>query len=258
MILRCISDVHLGQGIGDGAEDFRIDDKKFAEFMATATKDIKIYIIGDLFDIWESTEWNNRVETVEKIVNAHPLAFYTIAKGIGEGKIVYIPGNHDMDVKQGIFRSIANSTGLFIKCTEDEYVEEFDSELKVLLTHGHQWDDANCKYSVVGRAIAFVVGWLQRLGWKDAPVWLAEHIEAKIPGRTLGNEAYIDKAIARAKKLGCRAVVMGHTHKEDILRKDNMLYVNTGCVCGKDKLRETIVDVGYIITSARTRDVLFK
>ena len=253
MLIKCISDVHMGSG--DDADDFLIADEAFAKYLDSASDAQPIFILGDLFDIWESVPWQDRVSRAASIAKAHPLSFSAIAVGIREHKIFYILGNHDRDVVYGILNKVSYF-GSSIEYIPTSVVVGDKDGTSALLTHGHQWDDANYKFWWFGRAITFCVGLLQRCGWRDADVWLSKNIESKIPGTVAGNNHYIDLAITSAKRQGAAAVVMGHTHDAEVLARNGVTYINTGCVAKrKNGLTETLIELGPDFITVETKEI---
>jgi UDP-2,3-diacylglucosamine pyrophosphatase LpxH len=162
LIRLVVSDLHLGTGVQSGRlnphEDF-FEDDRFAELLghydseAGPDAEIELVLNGDIFDLlkvkidgtWptEITE-EIAVEKLRLCLEGHPKAVLALRKFVSGGarRIVYLPGNHDLDMwfygPQELFKRYVAPGELeervrFITASDTYYLPE-----GIQIRHGHQ------------------------------------------------------------------------------------------------------------------------
>ncbi|MFO1426754.1 MAG: UDP-2,3-diacylglucosamine diphosphatase [Steroidobacteraceae bacterium] len=211
-----ISDIHLGTR-GCRAE-------ALLAFLREVEVDT-LYLVGDIVDLWalrRSVHWPAaHAEVVRSL----------IAMSRRGTRVVYVPGNHDGDVRE--------FAGLFVGQVEirRQLVHETAAGQRLLVLHGDEFDHAVKIHPWVARfgshAYDFVLalhhrlnGLRQRLGY---PYWsLAGFVKQHVRDA----RAYIDRfeqaAAREARRRGLDGIVCGHIHRPGIRRIDGVLYANDG------------------------------
>lgn len=194
-----ISDTHLSSKA--------CNHKNLKDFLSTFYTPV-FYLVGDLFDLWKLKIIDSWPDEHTKILSE----FIQILQDQTEVK--YIVGNHD--------EFFENFVGSFSNLTFAEKDVITINGKKLLVTHGHQFDDA-IKY----------LGWLGAIGTgiaeffrskKESTFSLSEYLE-KNPNKISKFEEIILKDV---KKKGLDGVICGHTHKPNLAVKNNLIYANTG------------------------------
>lgn len=211
-----LSDIHLGYK--DCKADYLID---FLNKNQAKT----IYLIGDIVDIWSLKKHFYWPESHNKVL--HKL----IALSQNGTEIIYIPGNHDEDLKSywgGQFNNIK---------VRQRYQHTTQTGKKLLLLHGDDFDGEVCLsrfYAKLGDTLYDFLLFLnrhfnrfrRRFGYH---YWsLAAHIKAKVPKAQEAIARYKKAAIKEVKKLGFDGIVCGHIHHPEIAEIDGLLYCNDG------------------------------
>lgn len=211
-----ISDTHLC------SRDCHVADLKL--FLKSIKCD-NLFIVGDLFDIWQlKRKWlwiNEYNDIVRRLLTMSK-------KGT---KVVFIPGNHDE-----VFREFIGTHFGGIEIAANAFHITANGK-KLFITHGDEFDNIVVfnKWLANLGSIGYdyliyvnqVVNWFRRLfGMR---YWsFAAYIKRKIKNASV----YIGKfksAVATAgKKQGADGVVCGHIHTPEISTVDGMLYCNTG------------------------------
>jgi UDP-2,3-diacylglucosamine pyrophosphatase LpxH len=157
-----LSDLHLGTGYQSGRlnphEDF-FEDDRFAELLAyydaEAGDDTEVELVlnGDIFDLLKvkiDDQWPIEITeeiAVEKLrlcLEGHPKAVLSLRRFVSGGprRIVYLPGNHDLDMwfpgAQELFKRYVAPGELaervrFITASDTYYLPE-----GIQIRHGHQ------------------------------------------------------------------------------------------------------------------------
>jgi UDP-2,3-diacylglucosamine pyrophosphatase LpxH len=129
--------------------------------------------------------------------------------------IIWINGNHD-----GPAEVISSLIGVRFA---DEYILQ-SGDQRILILHGHQFDNFIDKHPIITAAADLVYRGLQRL---DPTFRMAR--TAKRASKTFLRCSEMIELQARnyAAKLGCTAVCCGHTHLE-VVKTDDPGYFNSG------------------------------
>lgn len=227
MIIKVISDLHIN--VKKLENDFLIESNKFIDYLNKICDEANIVIInGDLFELWETTQWKRHACHFRKIVNNNFEIVSALLKHILTGKIIYINGNHDEFIRLKNILPITN-----------QYILEHNG-CRVLFEHGHMGDITNSKYSIIGKIQTFISGFLERFIDKDIDLKLIE-IGKKL-SLNINEDKVYEYAQQLQKKHKANIVVFGHTHNKMIKSANNFIYVNTGKGCDRvNTLDETTI-----------------
>ena len=167
-----VSDVHLGSKASRA--EYLVDFLK-------ATECEKLYLVGDIIDFWsmkKNTFWpQSHNDVVRAILN----------KSKQGTKVIYIPGNHDMLLRDHAGLVFGNVT---IKLQD---IHETQSGQRLLVTHGDEFDQivtCNRLKSFFGNYAYDFLIWLNRLVNSvrkrfDMPYWsLASYLKHKSKNAT--------------------------------------------------------------------------
>lgn len=211
-----LSDIHLGYK--DCKAEYLID---FLNKNDANT----IYLIGDIVDIWslkKQFHWPASHNAVLSLL---------IEKSRTGTQIIYLPGNHDEDLKAycgGNFNDIE---------VHKRYVHTTINGKNLLLMHGDDFDSEVCLsrfYAKLGDTmydfLLFMNRHFNRLRRKFGyHYWsLAAHIKSKVPKAKEAISRYKAAALKEAKKLGYDGIVCGHIHHPEVDLVDDIMYCNDG------------------------------
>lgn len=215
MQIAVISDLHLGRG--DQTDRGRGHDETLLRFLDYLEANYEMIVL--LGDVWETltSKWPGRHKKESHIVKAaHP----EIAQRFTNPKYHYIVGNHDRAL--GIMEKLPKELVLNI------------DQIKIIFTHGHQFDIWSTQLRYISEFIVWFSGWAARLGTHSLIRffdWFHNLITGTSEANTLGTLE--SKMIEKSQKRGAHLTIIGHTHLPGIFRKDGHLLVNSGhCLCG--------------------------
>ena len=211
-----VSDVHLG------SRGCRAD--LLLEFLKSVEVDT-LFLVGDIFDLWamrKSFFWPQEHSNVVRTV---------LGKAKGGTRVIYIPGNHDEDLREFSGSVFGNLE------IHREYVHETGDGKKLLVMHGDEFD-----------TVVKCSPWLAKLGSSvyDVLLRLNRHVNAvrrlfNLPYWSLASYlkhkaktavqyiASFENAVAHAaRRRGVDGVVCGHIHRPEIREMDGVVYCNDG------------------------------
>jgi UDP-2,3-diacylglucosamine pyrophosphatase LpxH len=211
-----LSDVHLG------SRACRVG--LLLDFLRQTNSEI-LYLVGDIIDL----------ESLRRAFYwpaSHNEVLRMLLKKSQEGtKIVYIPGNHDDDL-----RAFAGVTFGNIEVLQ-QAIHTTRAGKRLLVLHGDQFDAI-----VRGRSLGVLLGgfacrtllsmnrfvhWLHDL--IDRPYWsLAQHVKSRFGGARRYIDRFREATLAAAREARVDGVVCGHIHKADLVEVDGLLYCNDG------------------------------
>jgi UDP-2,3-diacylglucosamine pyrophosphatase LpxH len=211
-----LSDVHLG------SKACRVG--LLLDFLRQTNSEI-LYLVGDIIDL----------ESLRRTFYwpaSHNEVLRLLLKKSQEGtKIVYIPGNHDDDLRAFAGVSFGNIEVL------EQAIHTTRAGKRLLVLHGDQFDAI-----VRGRSLGVLLGgfacrtllsmnrfvhWLHDL--TDRPYWsLAQHVKSRFGGARRYVDRFREATLAAAREARVDGVVCGHIHKADLVELDGMLYCNDG------------------------------
>lgn len=198
-----ISDIHLGSDNcqAKAAAAF------LQEILDGHVRARRLIINGDVFD---SIDFRRLKKTHWKVLSQ-------IRHLSDKMEVVWIAGNHD-----GSADIVSHLLGVRV-------VEEFilvSGREKILIIHGHQYDDFINDHPVL-TWIADAIYWvLQKIDRTHYIARLAKS-RSKIFVRCAGKIR--DGARRRAAERGCSAAICGHTHHVECLNGEPVAYYNSGC-----------------------------
>jgi len=211
-----LSDVHLG------SRACRVN--LLLDFLRKTRCDT-LYLVGDIIDI----------ESLRRTFywpSSHSEALRLILAKSREGtRVVYIPGNHDDELRALVGVRFGN-----VEVARDA-IHTTRAGRRLLVLHGDQFDTI-----VRGKSLGVLLGglacrsllslnrfvhWLHDLARR--PYWsLAQHVKQRFPGAKRYVEGYQRATLAAAREAGVDGVVCGHIHRAEIEQIDGLLYCNDG------------------------------
>jgi len=211
-----LSDVHLG------SRACRV--QLLLDFLRQTRCDT-LYLVGDIIDLEslrESFFWPT----------AHTEVLRVLLKKSQEGtRVVYIPGNHDDDMRALVGTRIGNVEVLG-RC-----IHTTAAGKRLLVLHGDEFD-AVIKHgflSALGGSVAYrsllslnrFVHWLHELSGR--PYWsLAQHIKTKIGSAQRYIATFRQASLQAAEAAGVDGIVCGHIHRAELVERDGLVYCNDG------------------------------
>lgn len=212
-----ISDIHLGTKVAKTSHLLNFLKHNYAK---------KIFLVGDILDGWELSKKWYWPKSHNQVLSAF------LKKAKKKSAIVYIPGNHDMFLRE--FSSHLKFSNIVVK-KEAFYITKKNK--KIWITHGDQFDSVrnisqlmhkfgDTIYSLIILISEQVTRWRNK---KNLDHWsFASHIKNK----SKGVKKYIDDfkqfMISEAKTRNCDGVICGHIHQPEIKKIGNTTYYNDG------------------------------
>lgn len=198
-----ISDLHLGS---DNCEARQL--RRFLEEIQTgelATR--RLILNGDVFD---SIDFRG--------LKKHHWKVLSILRKLSDRiEIAWINGNHD-----GPAEVISHLLGVDVR---DEMILESGGR-KILLHHGHRFDEFIDNHPFLTRFADLIYRLLQKI---DRSHHFAKLAKAKSKTFLRCARKIETRSIELARKLGCDAVMCGHTHHPVANASGPVAYYNSGC-----------------------------
>lgn len=212
-----ISDVHLGTH-GSKAESLLL-------FLKGCQID-HLYLVGDIVDGWQLRKKWYWPSAHEALWN------YFLTQAHQGTKIVYLPGNHDEDL-----RDLLNRRFLGFDMV-DEVIHECADGRRLLILHGDQFDvvvkSAKWLAHLGDKAYVFLL-WFNRFlefgrrRLRASKKWsLSAWLKHKVKTAVAYIGGYEQALVRAARDRGVDGLVCGHIHKADIRQVDTILYCNDG------------------------------
>jgi UDP-2,3-diacylglucosamine pyrophosphatase LpxH len=211
-----ISDVHLG------SRACRVG--LLLDFLRTTRCDT-LYLVGDLLDL----------ESLRRTFYwppSHTEATRLLLDKARDGtRVVYIPGNHDHDLRALCGMRFGNIE------VAREALHTTKTGRRLLVLHGDEFDSViHCGVvaaffgSIAYRGLLGLnrfVHWLHELTGR--PYWsLAEHVKSRVGKARRYIERFRRASVQMAADRGLDGVVCGHIHKAEVATDDGVLYCNDG------------------------------
>lgn len=196
-----ISDLHLGSNICQAKQILKF--LNLIENQSNFTH--RLILNGDVFDSWDFRRLcKNQWKVLSKL-----------RKLSDEIQIIWINGNHD-----GPAEIISQLLG--IEVLEEIIFESGDK--KVLVLHGHIFDDFIADYPILTCMADQVYRWLQKIHI----YWARKAKKCSKTFLRCSDKIERDaKKYAIAKK--CQIVCIGHTHLAKTSHQEGIEYLNSGC-----------------------------
>lgn len=221
-----ISDCHRGDG--SWVDDFRHNQSLYYAAVKYYYLNGFTYIdLGDSEELWKNKKFSD-------ITNIYSDTFRLLHDYYEDGRYHMIFGNHDIVKKYPAFveknlrefcnRHTENCEPLFenAKIHEGLILRSTESQIKILLVHGHQGDIISDIFWRVGRFLSrYVWRRLEFLGHKD-PTSAAKNFEER---------KKVERKILNWVIKNKQMVIAGHTHRPTCPSEDEPSYFNVGsCV----------------------------
>lgn len=211
-----LSDVHLG------SRACRVD--LLLNFLQHAKCDV-LYLVGDIIDLESmkrSVYWPPSHSEVLRLI---------LQKSQLGTRVVYVPGNHDDELRFLCGRSFGNIEVL------RRHVHTTKTGRRLLVLHGDEFDNVmNCSAlatALGGAACRSLLNLNRFVHWLrhrfSRPYWsLAQHVKQRFGHAVRYVEKFQSACLAAAAEAGVDGVVCGHVHRADLFERDGLLYCNDG------------------------------
>ena len=211
-----LSDVHLGSRACRAG--------MLLDFLRHTRCDV-LYLVGDIIDL----------ESLRRSFFwpiGHTEVLRVLLKKSQEGtRIIYIPGNHDNDLRVLIGTRFGNIE------VARQWVHTTRAGRRLLVLHGDEFDTAiKCGIvPVLFGSVAYrsllglnrLVHWVNEL--LGRPYWsFAQHVKSRIGNAMRYVNEFQRASILAAKEARVDGVICGHIHKADLAERDGLLYCNDG------------------------------
>jgi UDP-2,3-diacylglucosamine pyrophosphatase LpxH len=184
-----------------------------------------LYLVGDIIDI-ESLRSSFFWPT------SHTEVLRALLEKSQQGtRIVYIPGNHDDDMRALVGLRFDNIE------VRSRAVHTTNSGRRLLVLHGDEFD-AVIKHGLlaaIAGSFAYrsllclnrFVHWLHEVSGR--PYWsLAQHVKTKIGKAQRYIATFRNASLQAAEAAGLDGIVCGHIHKAELVERNGLLYCNDG------------------------------
>jgi len=221
----------------------------FLDYLSRREDVSKIIFNGDLFELWQC----NLERIFHKYHHFLNEFVYLSERNVDKGiELIYIPGNHDLvpftvlgyrNKKREL--SGFKIGGLKITSQYDRdkngLIFPYYSDGYIWVEHGHRFDKLNKSSKPIGKIFSELssIGERMEPNLDDLILKLWDYFlkiknKVKTPAKQENVQSYTNKAFKFAKKKGINIIVLGHTHKPEISKKNNIIYVNSGCWVKKE------------------------
>ncbi|HEO66080.1 MAG TPA: hypothetical protein ENI73_09460 [Spirochaetes bacterium] len=223
MKIACISDMHLGAE--KRCDGFHHEEDVFLHFLDYLEHHYDLIVLnGDIYDTRKSKAFHIPMDQLMLVKERYK----QLSERFSQSNYKQIAGNHDYILKD-------------LGCPTHYSVQDEDG-MDYIFTHGHQFDkvETGGKFPI---AVTWLVGWLERLGWKNADSYLAwaQGITSSFFQKT-NIETLRMGAMEMLAKSNVAAVVMGHTHETPVrMDMGDKIYMNSGS-CSKKRLQYVHLD----------------
>lgn len=211
-----LSDVHLG------SRACRV--KLLLDFLRNNHCD-QLYLVGDIIDI----------ESLKRSFfwpASHTEVLQLILQKSQQGtRVVYIPGNHDDELRSFLGASFGN-----IELMQNA-IHTTRSGLKLLVMHGDEFDSVmKCgafRTAIGGMACRMLLRLNRLVHWIHdlfgLPYWsLAQHVKMRVEKAVRYVDTFRLACVSAAKEAGVDGVICGHIHRADLRECEGILYCNDG------------------------------
>jgi len=202
-----ISDIHLGSPMCQ------------AESLLSFLQKIEVkhlVINGDLFEDLKRTF---------RLRDSHWKIIAQLRRMSDHCQIIWVKGNHDtLGYRKGAdLKYISNLLGFKFK---REFFWEIDG-IKLCALHGDVWDGYLHKYPILSNIVTWFYDRLKELNYEWCKS-LTKFIKRKSKILMRNGNYVMDGAFDYAIETKSDIVVCGHTHKAELIKKDNLIYANCG------------------------------
>lgn len=147
-----LSDIHIGTAMPCVWYQKEIHEKYLMailnDIITYANQIQQVILLGDIFEFWTYPPCVVP-PTLEDIIATHPNILGVDGKlrqaiNALEGRMVFIPGDHDMNLTQNDLNKLKTAYGYTIKVQPGTYIPVYDTHIK--FTHGHEFTFLNAPY----------------------------------------------------------------------------------------------------------------
>ena len=211
-----VSDVHLGSK--SARADYLVDFLK-------STECEKLYLVGDIIDFWsmrKTTFWPQSHNDVIREI---------LRKSKQGTQVIYIPGNHDMLLRDHAGLVFGNIS------IQLQDIHETKTGQRLLVTHGDEFDQivtCNRLKSFFGNHAYDFLIWLNRVVNRvrkrfDMPYWsLATYLKHKSKNAIEYIHRFEQAVAYEVEKKDVDGLVCGHLHRAEMETINGVLYCNDG------------------------------
>jgi len=211
-----ISDVHLGTR--ECSAEYLLD------FLHSVECE-NLYLVGDIVDMWSLTRtlyWPQSHTNVIRTI---------LGKAKHGTRVIYIPGNHDMTLREYVGMQFGN-----VELKLDAIHETADGR-KFWVLHGDEFDNiikASPALEYVGNRLYDFILWLNRhvnsvrriFGY---PYWsVATFLKSQMKDAMKYIHNFERALASEARKRGVDGVICGHIHRAEVTQHDDVMYCNDG------------------------------
>lgn len=184
-----------------------------------------LYLVGDIIDLESlrrSFFWPASHTEVLRVL---------LAKSQEGTRIVYIPGNHDDDMRALIGLRFDN-VAVLGRC-----IHTTATGRRLLVLHGDEFDGVikHGLVTAVAGSLAYrtllalnrFAHWLNERSGR--PYWsLAQHVKTRLGKARRYIETFRQASLQAARAAGVDGIVCGHIHEAGVVERDGVLYCNDG------------------------------
>jgi UDP-2,3-diacylglucosamine pyrophosphatase LpxH len=136
-----ISDLHIGGDEALGVCDCEEELIAFLETLATQQEEAELFIIGDIFGLWEFTDIEGP-EKLNKLIEQFPQIFQALRHAGETVRITMLPGNHDYEIAcYPEFVEMLKPYNIHLE-QKPAIIREINGK-KIWIEHGNQYDAFN-------------------------------------------------------------------------------------------------------------------
>ena len=211
-----ISDVHLGSPDCHARELLR--------FLGDVEADY-LFLVGDIVDFWSlrrSFHWPQEHNEVLRAI---------LAKAKEGTQVIYVPGNHDEDIREFCGSQFGNLT------IRRKYVHSTADGREFLIMHGDEFDTAVKCSRWLARFGAAAYEFTMRINRGvnftrrvlGMPRWsLATYVKMRLGNAMRYVENFEAAAAQAARTRNLDGIICGHIHRAGVRQIDGVLYCNDG------------------------------
>lgn len=183
-----LSDIHIGTIAHTVWYRKEIHEKYlisiFDDIIAYANKIQEMILLGDIFELWAYPP-DELPPGIDDIIAANPNILgprgkLSQALSALRGRVVYIPGDHDISITQADINKIKSPEGFTIKYHTGAYIPQYDRH--ILFTHGHDYTLLNAPY-LSSKLSPLPIGYFL----SRAIAYKVQTILSKTPGLTIAD-----------------------------------------------------------------------
>jgi UDP-2,3-diacylglucosamine pyrophosphatase LpxH len=211
-----ISDLHLGMCAAQPEAVIDFLQRIYTE---------RLYLVGDIFDLWQLRRTWYWPKTYDILID---VALSKVSEGT---KIIYIPGNHDEDMRR--FSGL-DMGWLTIK---NHIIHETADGRRLLVCHGDEFDPVVTRSRYLSAAssrfydflLKFdrrLAAWCNRRGWRFFS--FATHLHSRVKMAVAYAGKFEQTMLREAQKQCLDGVICGHSHLPRRWIDRGLFYGNTG------------------------------